>query len=166
MTLEKQQVMKSQAAAAAKSLSRVRLCVTPQTAARQAPLLLGLSRQEHWSGLPLPSPMHESEKWKGSRSVMSNSSQPHGLQPTRLLHPWDFPGKSAGVGCHAFSMKSQKMMQKKVICRSRPLVMDSELQSTSKKSWKQQKRFIYLTTDSWMSILCNMWQGLGIQVYI
>ena len=25
---------------------------------------------------------------------------PHGLQPTRLLHPWDFPGKSTGVGCH------------------------------------------------------------------
>ena len=23
-----------------------------------------------------------------------------GLQPTRLLHPWDFPGKSTGVGCH------------------------------------------------------------------
>ena len=62
MTLEKQQVMKSQAAAAAKSLSRVRFCATPQTAAHQAPLLLGLSRQEHWSGLPLPSPMHESEK--------------------------------------------------------------------------------------------------------
>ena len=31
---------------------------------------------------------------------MSNSSRPHGLQPTRLLRPWDFPGKSAGVGCH------------------------------------------------------------------
>ena len=31
---------------------------------------------------------------------MSDSSQPHGLQPTRLLHPWDFPGKSIGVGCH------------------------------------------------------------------
>ena len=31
---------------------------------------------------------------------MSNSSQPHGLQPTRLLHPWDFPGKSTRVGCH------------------------------------------------------------------
>ena len=26
--------------------------------------------------------------------------RPHGLQPTRLLHPWDFPGKSTGVGCH------------------------------------------------------------------
>ena len=25
---------------------------------------------------------------------------PHRLQPTRLLHPWDFPGKSTGVGCH------------------------------------------------------------------
>ena len=31
---------------------------------------------------------------------MSDSSRPHGLQPTRLLHPWDFPGKSTGVGCH------------------------------------------------------------------
>ena len=44
--------------------------------------------------------MHESEKWKWSRSVTYDSSQPHGLQPTRLLRPWDFPGKSAGVGCH------------------------------------------------------------------
>ena len=42
--------------------SRVRLCVTPETAAHQAPPSLGFSRQEHWSGLPLPSPMHESEK--------------------------------------------------------------------------------------------------------
>ena len=37
-------------------------------------------------------------KW--SRSVMSDSLRPHRLQPTRLLHPWDFPGKSTGVGCH------------------------------------------------------------------
>ena len=41
--------------------SHVRLCATPQTAAHQAPPSLGLSRQEHWSGLPFPSPMHESE---------------------------------------------------------------------------------------------------------
>ena len=80
--------------------SRVRLCVAPQTAAHQAPPSLGSSRQEHRSGLPFPSPMHESEKWKRSRSVMSNSSRPHGMQPTRLLHPWDPPGKSTGVGCH------------------------------------------------------------------
>ena len=38
--------------------SHVRLCVTPQTAAHQAPPSLGFSRQEHWSGLPLPSPIH------------------------------------------------------------------------------------------------------------
>ena len=69
-------------------------------AAHQAPPSLGFSRQEHWTGLQFPSPMHESEKWKGSRSVMSNASRPHGLQPTRLLRPWDFPGKSTGVGCH------------------------------------------------------------------
>ena len=80
--------------------SRVRLCTTPWTAAHQAPLSLGFSRQEHWSGLPFPSPMHESEKWKWSRSAVSNSSWPHGLQPPRLLRPWDFPGKSTGVGCH------------------------------------------------------------------
>ena len=43
-------------------ISRVRLYVTPQTAAHQAPPSLGFSRQEHWSGLPFPSPMHESEK--------------------------------------------------------------------------------------------------------
>ena len=42
--------------------SRVRLCVTPQTVAHQAPLSLGFSGQEHWSGLPFPSRMHESEK--------------------------------------------------------------------------------------------------------
>ena len=80
--------------------SRVRLCVTPYTADHQAPPSLGFSKQEHWSGFPFPSPMHESKKWKGSHWVMSNSSRPHGLQPTRLLHPWDFPGKSTGVRCH------------------------------------------------------------------
>ena len=80
--------------------SCVWLCATLETAAHQAPPSLGFSRQEHWSGLPFPSPMHEGEKWKWSRSVMSNSSKPHGLQPTRLLHPWDLPGKSTGVGCH------------------------------------------------------------------
>ena len=42
--------------------SRVQLCATTETAAHQAPPSLGFSRQEHWSGLPFPSPMHESEK--------------------------------------------------------------------------------------------------------
>ena len=41
--------------------SRVQLCATPQMAAHQALPSLGFSRQEHWNGLPFPSPMHESE---------------------------------------------------------------------------------------------------------
>ena len=69
-------------------------------AAHQAPPFLGFSRQEHWSGLPFPSPMHESEKWKWSCSVMSDPQRPHGLQPTRLLLPWDFLGNSTRVRCH------------------------------------------------------------------
>ena len=64
---------------------------------RQAPGFpsLGFSRQEHWSGLPFPSPMHESEKWKWSRSVVSDSSDPmdcsppgssvHGIFQARIL---------------------------------------------------------------------------------
>ena len=39
-----------------KSLSRVRLFATPWTVANQAPLSMGFSRQEYWSGLPFPSP--------------------------------------------------------------------------------------------------------------
>ena len=41
-----------------------------------------------------------SNAWKWSRSVVSDPQQPHGLQPSRLLHPRDSPGKSTGVGCH------------------------------------------------------------------
>ena len=40
-----------------KSLSHVRLLATPWTAAYQAPLSMGFSRQEYWSGVPLPSPV-------------------------------------------------------------------------------------------------------------
>ena len=80
--------------------SHVQLCATPLTAAHQASPSLGFSRQEHWSGLPFPSPMHESEKSKWSHSVVSDSQRPYGLQPSRLLHPWDFSGKSTGVGCY------------------------------------------------------------------
>ena len=62
-----------QAAAAAKSLQ---LCPTLCNPIDGSPLgspVPGFSRQEHWSGLPFPSPVHESEKWKGSHSVVSDS---------------------------------------------------------------------------------------------
>ena len=41
-----------------------------------------------------------------SHSVMSNSLQPYGLSPSRLLRPWDSPGKNTGVGCHALLQES------------------------------------------------------------
>ena len=42
--------------------SHVQLCATPEMAAHQASPSLGFPRQEHWSRLPFPSPMHENEK--------------------------------------------------------------------------------------------------------
>ena len=39
-------------------------------------------------------------KSERSRSVVSDPQRPHGLQPSRLLRPWDFPSKSTGVGRH------------------------------------------------------------------
>ena len=64
--------------------------------------------------------MHESEKSKWSRSVVSDSSRPHGLHPTRLLRPWDFPGKSTGVGCHCLLIFSKLM---KAYCERQGLSM-------------------------------------------
>ena len=52
------------AAAAAKSLQSCPTLCDPREGSPPAPPSLGFSRQEHWSGLPFPSPMHESEKWK------------------------------------------------------------------------------------------------------
>ena len=65
----------STAAAAAKSLQSCPTLCDPRDGSPRGPHppSLGFSRQEHWSGLPFPSPMHESEKRKGSRSVMSDS---------------------------------------------------------------------------------------------
>ena len=66
-------------------------------------------RNIHWgksaelSATPLPYSPNRLEwmnEWMWSRSVVSDSSRPHGLWPTRLLHSWDSPGKSTGVGCH------------------------------------------------------------------
>ena len=58
------------AAAAAKSLQ---LCPTLCDPRDGSPPSLGFSRQEHWSGLPFPSPVHESKNWKWSCSVVSDS---------------------------------------------------------------------------------------------
>jgi len=72
-------------------VSRVRLCATPETAAHQAPPSLGFSRQEHWSGLPFPSPVHDSEVTQSCptrRDPMDCSlpdSSIHGIFQARVL---------------------------------------------------------------------------------
>ena len=58
-----------------KSCSCVQLFATPWTEAHQAPPPIGLSRQEHWSGVPFPSPMPESEKGKGVHRKYNESSE-------------------------------------------------------------------------------------------
>ena len=71
--------------------SRVQLCATPLTAAHRAPLSLGFSSQEHWSGLPFPSPVRESEVAQscptlGDPMVCSlPSSSVHGIFQARVL---------------------------------------------------------------------------------
>ena len=108
------------------SCSVVSDSVTPRSVAHQVPLFMEFSRQEFLSGLPFPFPGDlsnpgiepRSPTWqadslpseppgkppniyqKRSRSFVSDSLRPHGLQLIRLLCPWDFPGKSTGVDCH------------------------------------------------------------------
>ena len=65
-------------------------------------LSLRFSRQEHWSELPFP---FCCVKWKvkvNSFSRICLFTTPW-TAPTRLLRPWNFPGKNTGVGCRAFS---------------------------------------------------------------
>ena len=94
--------------------SHVRLRATPETAAYQAPPSLGFSRQEHWNGLPFPSPMHESEKWKWSLSVVSDSYDPmdcslpgssvHGIFQARVLE-WGAIAFSSMIAGVVFSLE-------------------------------------------------------------
>ena len=60
----------------AKSLQSCPTLCDPIDGSHQALPSLGFSRQEHWSGLPFPSPMHESEKWKLSHSSCLTLSDP------------------------------------------------------------------------------------------
>ena len=105
-----------------KSLSRVRLLATPWTAAYQAPPIIGFSRQEYWSGVPLVS-----QKAPAAAAAKSLQScpilRPHGLQHTRLLRPWDSPGKNTGVGCH-FLLQCMKVKSESVVAQSCPTLSD------------------------------------------
>ena len=77
-----------------KSLSHVQLSATPWTVAHQAPPSMEFSRQEYWSGLPFPSPMHACMHAKSLQSCLTlcdpmDSSPPgssvHGILQARIL---------------------------------------------------------------------------------
>ena len=54
---------------------------------------------------------------------MSDSVRPHRWQPTRLLHPWDSPGKNTGVGCH-FLLQCMKVKSESEVTQSCPTLRD------------------------------------------
>ena len=54
---------------------------------------------------------------------MSDSVQPHRQQPTRLLSPWDSPGKNTGVGCH-FLLQCMKEKSESEVAQSCPTLSD------------------------------------------
>ena len=54
---------------------------------------------------------------------MSDSVRPHRRQPTRLPHPWDSPGKNAGVGCH-FLLHRMKVKSESEVAQSSPTLSD------------------------------------------
>ena len=54
---------------------------------------------------------------------MSNSVRPHRWQPTRLLYPWDSPGKNTGVGCH-FLLQCMKVKSESEVAQSCPTLSD------------------------------------------
>ena len=85
--------------------SRVRLCATPQTAAHQAPPSLGFSRQEHWSGLPFPSPMRESEV---AQSCPTLSDPVDGSLPGSSVHGV-FQARVLEWGAIGFSLLSTNL---------------------------------------------------------
>ena len=102
------------ATAAAKSLQWCLTLCDPIDGSPPGSPVPGILQARTLEWVAFPSPMQESEKSKWSHFVVSNSQQPHRLQPTRLLRPWDFPGKSTGVGCHCLLHDTYLVTQRKV----------------------------------------------------
>ena len=87
--------------------SRVRLFATLETAAHQAPPSLGFSRQEHWSGLPFPSPKVKVKiESEVAQSCPTPSDPMDCMQPTRLLLHGIFQTRMLEWGAFAFSLVS------------------------------------------------------------
>ena len=84
------------------SLSRVRLFATPWSIACQAPLSMGCSRLEYWSGLPCPPPGDLPNPGIEFTCLTSPASAGRfcPTSSTREAPKWNSPGKNTGMGCH------------------------------------------------------------------
>ena len=115
--------------------------MTLWTVARQAPLSMGFSRQEYWSGLPCPPPGDLSDPGIKPTSLVSSAlggelftisataaAAAKSLQSCRTLcdpidssppgsRPWDSPGKNTGVGCH-FLLQCMKVKGESEVAQS------------------------------------------------
>ena len=89
----------------------------PETAAHQAPPSLGFSRQEHWSGLPFPSPMHESEVAQSCPTLSDPmdcslpGSSIHGIFQARVLE-WGaiaFSDYTMGQGHYVYLLPTPRI---------------------------------------------------------
>ena len=115
-SLKKQESSRKTSAAAAKSLQSCPTLCNPTDGSPPGSAVPGIpqARTLEWVAISF------SNAWKWNRSVVSDSLRPLGLQPTRLLRPWDFPGKSTGVGCHCLLRFSTLMAPKPVISPTIP----------------------------------------------
>ena len=93
-------LQRRRAAAAAKSLQSCLTLCDPIDGSPPGSFIPGIlqARTLEWVAISFSNAW----KWKVKSCL---TQRPHGLQPTRLLCPWDFPGKSTGVGCHCLLRK-------------------------------------------------------------
>ena len=86
---------------------------------------------------------------------MSDSYRPHGLQPTRLLHPWDSPGKSTGEGCTAFSRNGRL-----TVLKTTKMVLMSSLITNFKMTVRADCAvFVYNPLPQSIKALACRWGG-------
>ena len=112
-----------------------RVCLGGETATGAPARGFGLQQVDLQLHLQSPQRDQQSGNVWGvvSRSVVSSSLWSHGLQPTRLPHPWDSPGKNTGVSCH-FLLQYMKVKSESEIVQSCPTLrvpMDFSLLGSS-----------------------------------
>ena len=80
---------------------------------------------------------------------MSKSLQPHGLKPSRLLCPWNFPGKSTGVHCHFLLLGIFRTQGLNLPLHISLHCQDDSLPCTTWEAWWLELQWLYITAIKW-----------------